>query len=992
MASLSLALLGPPLVQRDARPVDGFESARVRALLFFLAVEADRPHQRDALAGLFWPEQPDQVARSNLRQALANLRQALGDHEATPPFLLITRTTLQFNQASDAELDLARFLALLAACETHNHRRAESCVSCAERLEQAVALYRGSFLAEFFLGDSAEFEAWVVLRRESVHQRAVVALDALVLFHERRGDYERARSYAQRQLELDPWREETHRRLMRLLLLRGDRSAALAQYEACRRVLADELGVEPDEATTALYLQLRDYKPAAASAAPNLPATPRRVELPPQPTAFVGRETELAALGQLLENPACQLITIVGPGGIGKTRLAIQAGNNHARAFADGVVFVALAALNSAEFLVSAFVDALKITIGPQQDPKEQLLERLREQELLLVLDNFEQLLDGALLLADLLQAAPGVTLLVTSRERLDLRWEWIFDLDGLDVPGVGVEVELERFDAVQLFVQRARQLQRQFVLDDVAGPAVAQICRMVEGLPLGVELAAAAVREQSAAQIASSLRDSFLLLATTARDVAPRHRSMRAALDHSWQLLCPEEQHTLRRLAVFRGGFDQIAAAVVAKGTPAMLAALGNKSLLRRSADNRYSMHEAVRQYAEAQLGAAGEHREVAARHLQWAVELGMAAEPALIGPDQNVWFARLDHEHDNMRAALQWALEAPEAEAALLLASSLTRFWSNRGYLAEGRRWLEQAMAHPAYERAPVVAQLRALAGAGLLARLNADFAHARALLEACRDLGEASGERRWVAVALNGLGLVARRQGDLGTAAAFYEQSLFVAREHGERRDVLNALSNLAGVVNSRGDHARAAALYEESLAFSRETGDALGLATDLNNLGNAVFDMGDYARATALYEESCARYHEAGNLYGVSTVTYNLGDLALRTGDLPRSSHYLRTGLALAFDQGAGANCVLYLAKLAELAVKDGKHERAARLWGAAETQRKAIGVAHTPDEQAEHEQETNAVREQLGAEAFAAEWDVGARLSLAEAVAFARMGV
>jgi len=258
MTRLSLALLGPTQLTLDGQPVGGFAYNKARALLVYLAVETYRPHQRDALATLLWPEMPDEAARHNLRQALANLREAIDDAAASPPFLLITRDTIQFNPASDYDLDVSTFMALLAVCESHAHRHLERCRSCAARMEQASALYRGDFLAEFTLVDSAPFEEWQLRQRERLHQRALDVLAHLANYHERRDDDEPARRYAQRQIELDPWREEAHRQLMRLLARGGQRSAALAQYETCRRILASDLGVEPEAETTALYEQIRD--------------------------------------------------------------------------------------------------------------------------------------------------------------------------------------------------------------------------------------------------------------------------------------------------------------------------------------------------------------------------------------------------------------------------------------------------------------------------------------------------------------------------------------------------------------------------------------------------------------------------------------------------------------------------------------------------------------------------------------------------------------
>jgi DNA-binding SARP family transcriptional activator len=307
MAQLALSLLGPLQVSLDGVPAAGFESQKGRALLAFLSLEAERPHARDALAGLLWPNQPDQHARKNLRQALANLRQTLGDKRATPPYLHITRDTIQFNRASNHQLDVLAFCDHLAACDQHRHRHPETCRTCARRLQQVAALYRGTFLDQFFLDDSAAFEEWMLLKREWLHARALAALTQLAGYHERRAEYGLAQQHARRQLALDPWHEAGHRQLMRVLAASGQRSAALLQYATCQRVLAAELGVAPEPATTALFARIQSGAASAPERAARLPDT---LAAHTPPTALIGRQTELAELAERLEDRRCRLLTL----------------------------------------------------------------------------------------------------------------------------------------------------------------------------------------------------------------------------------------------------------------------------------------------------------------------------------------------------------------------------------------------------------------------------------------------------------------------------------------------------------------------------------------------------------------------------------------------------------------------------------------------------------------------------------------------------------
>ncbi len=563
MARLALSLLGPVQLTLDEIPVRSFPYDKVIALLAFLAVEAGRPQRRETLAALLWPDHDSRAARHSLSQALFRLRELVED-SADRPLLLATRNTVQFNRTVGHWVDVLAFQDLFDRRERHDHPAGQLCRGCARWLCEAVDLYRGDFLEQLSIPDAANFDEWVLPRRAAFRNQALHALTDLIEYHDRQGNLAEAGSYARRQLALDPYCEEAHRRLMSLLARGGDRSGALVHYERCRRLLRDELGVEPEAATTALFQRIRDnVEEGAESSRPSLaPVQPRsRYELPRPLTPFVGRRAELARLSELLFESKARLITLTGPGGAGKTRLALQAVAPAVEALADGACFVPLAAVPAGGLLASAVADALALQLRGAATPQEQLLDFLRERELLLVLDNFEHLLDEAVLVSRLLARAPRLQIVVTSRERLQLYAELVFEVEGLDVPPDAETSSLADYDAVQLFIQSARRVRSSFDPNPDTIQVVARICRLVGGLPLGIELAAAWVPVLSCAEIAAEISKGLDFLAAEIRDLPERHRSIRAVFDRSWQMLSPLDQDVFRRLAVFRGGFPRDAA-----------------------------------------------------------------------------------------------------------------------------------------------------------------------------------------------------------------------------------------------------------------------------------------------------------------------------------------------------------------------------------------------------------------------------------------------
>jgi len=733
--------------------------------------------------------------------------------------------------------------------------------------------------------------------------------------------------------------------------------------------------------------------------APNLPAIfpalnsldARHTNLPAPPTALIGRETELAQIADRLEQRDCRLLTLVGPGGIGKTRLALQAAINLHGSFPDGVYFVPLAALNSAALLVPAIAGALDSTVHGPADPRAQLLAYLREKDLLLVLDNFEHLLAGADVLSDLVEAAPGVLLLATSREPLHLRAEWLLDIQGLPVPERADDSGVEQSSAVRLFVQTANRMQADFALSPENIPSVVRICQLVAGMPLAIELAAAWVRARSCREIAQELEQSLESLTTTMHDVPARHRSMRAVFDHSWRLLSDAEQGVLRRLSVFRGGMQADAAARVAGATPLLLAALVDKSLLHHNGAGRYELHELVRQYAGEQLEQAGEAERTRDTHAADFLALAQAAEPGLDGPARAIWLGRLEQEHNNLRAALAWSQAAGRAELGLQLVCALRMFWCEHGHLQEGWTWLEAALA-PSSVDVPRSLRAAALNSAAIVSSALGEYARAQELAEQSLALFREEGITAGVAWALTSLTELAMVQDNNAHACMLAEASLALNQELHDQWSIANSLGYLGQIAHRQGDDVRAAALFDDSLTRFRELEDTAGIASILCLVGEMIHCQGDNLRAAPLLEESLALFRELENKGEIPWALGHLARVVHSQGDDRRAIGLFQECLELSREQGDKPGIAGCLEGLAGIAALRGQPIRATHLFGAGVRLRETIGgqFHRRPIDGAEYERTLGSTRTQLDTATFAAAWAQGRALTLEQAIAEALM--
>jgi predicted ATPase/class 3 adenylate cyclase len=728
-----------------------------------------------------------------------------------------------------------------------------------------------------------------------------------------------------------------------------------------------------------------------------------RNNLPLQPTPLIGREKEVSEVCDLLRGDETRLLTLTGPGGTGKTRLALQAAADLLDDFPDGTFLAQLATLSEAELFLPAVAETLGVRETAEQPLDESLKDYLSERRMLLLLDNFEQVLGAAPAVTELLAGAPGLKVLTTSRAPLGLYGEHEFPVPPLTLPDLERPPPLERltqYEAVGLFLERARAVKPNFSITNESAPAVAEICVRLDGLPLAIELAAARIKMLPPRAMLQRLTSRLKLLTGGARDLPERQRTLRATIEWSHALLDESEQLLFGRLAVFSGGrtLEAIDAICDAEGDLPVdsfdgISSLLDKSLLRQeegpSGEPRFVMLETVHEFAREKLQDSGEAESIKRAHAGYFLTLAEEAYPELRGPDQLEWLERLEAEHDNMRAALSWALERKEVEVALRLGGAVWWFWWRRGYHSEGRRWLEEALAIEEWGWPELRAM--ALAGAGALASEQGDLDQAQEACEEGLELlaqearEEASEARLWL---LACLGWVAWEREDYRQATELFAESLALSREIKDTWWLASSLSDLAVVSHSRGDSERATELYEESMDLIREQGDKHGLAICLGNLAMVVCSQGDLGRAAQLTEEAVALQRELGTRGGVSIGLYNLGWMALLQDDLGRAADLYGESLSLSWDSGLNPLVQNALEGFACVAGLRGEMERAAQLWGAAQALHQTKGIPRDTDFLAEADARISAVRSDMGEEAWEEAWNRGQAMTLDEAVSYA----
>jgi predicted ATPase/DNA-binding SARP family transcriptional activator/Tfp pilus assembly protein PilF len=925
---LRLKCLGSFEVSLDGQLLSSFISSKVPALLCFLALEPGA-HSRTELAGLLWAEVSEEKAKRSLRMALSDLRKLV------EPYLNISRQSVAFKHELPHQVDAADF-------------ESQSIVENAsiDEFQELSDKYEGDFLNGFYVDEAPLFEEWMLHKRENLRTASIRLLDRLSEYYLMHGHYDLGVEAADKLLNMEPWREETHRQLMKMFYRSGQRSAALTQYEKCKAILGDELDVLPIAATVDLYERI---KAAESDVVRNLP---------PQATPFVGRQREMAELSALVENPECRLITLAGVGGIGKSRLSIEIAKSMGTRFLDGVYFVPLAPLNSEEMIIPAIASAIKFQSVSRVKLEDELCSYLEHKEILLVLDNFEHLTAGAIILSTLLERVPKLKILITSRVVLSISWEWVIQLAGLEI--LGIEARNSNDSAAVKLFSICSQKCSGIALNDEELLSARKICSLLEGIPLGIEITAGLTAQSSPSKILEEIESDLNSVESKMLDSKSEHRSLSVVFEHSWRGLSHNEKILFRSLSVFRGGFDIQAVEGVLSASldyAELLLNLTNKSLITMTeseSHKRFGLLEPVRQFAQKKLEASSDTDNLHRKHLLHFLRLAEFASSELLGPKLIEWLDRLDQDQDNFRTAFEETLER-DIERGVLLCSALIDYWWSRGKMLEGSRWAglileridpgnlqqhalmqiikaefderlgdfegsksdaEQSLAY-SQSQSNKSGIARSLLCLGTIAWQQGMFETAHSFGEEALEICEDIKNKRQLSSAYGLLGRTAFRQSNFEEAKKHITKSLSISRELDLLSSSCSSLSNLGIIANSQADYRLAETYYKEALDINQRLGDLYGVSICIGNIGLALMNQGKFEQSKETFERTLALKQKVGDKWGVAWAMSNLGIIAIEQGDFDRAESLLHSSLAIDREQSERSREAIDLGNLGNI---------------------------------------------------------------------------
>lgn len=946
MTQYRLFLFGAPRLERNGRPIE-IKLRKAWALLAYLAVTG-KAQRRTDLALMLWPESDSAGARASLRRTLYRLSKIVGEE-----LIAAESETLALHPDHDLWCDVRGFKAAMADCLPMGRLRDGLSDDCWRQLKEAMGLFTDEFLGDFSVSGCPELEEWRFFESTDLANSLALVIEQLAWVHLARNELERALTLAQQLVTQDPLNEHAHRLVMEIYSRLGEDDAAIRQYQRCAEALVAELGIDPAPETHALFQQIQAgtlQRPAAEKSVDHT-FTPQPQQqlciLPEDDTPFVGRSQELERLCTIVMNPDCRLVTVIGLGGMGKTRLATAAGRALCQSMEDGVVFVSLVGVEESEDVASAIAQSLGISLTGQVAPLTEVANYLHSQRLLLILDNFEQLAGDTWVVAQLLETAPKLKLLLTSREPLRLQTEWRFDLEGLGFPNTEAEFGDDTsaqiaFDAVNLFIETARRVAPGFRLTPENQPHVYTLCRRVAGVPLALKLAATWLRVMPCAQIVAEIDRNMDILHSKMHDIPPRQQSMRAIFDYTWNLLRPQEQLGFQALSIFRGGFTQAAASSVAAVSLPLLYELMDHNLVTMGADMRYEIHELTRQFGAEKLSQSGQQPLLELRHSTYYLELTIQKEQEWVGRQAAQVAEEMGKELDNIRHAWRLALHQGNAELVELTVSGVALMYERLGLLVEGEHMMEMGLerfatgvegrydivqallalryAYSVHERGNTATQDAAIQRAmqwvdrlsspeqmGDIYYLRAAHALGEGNLETAYDLLEKAAQshqaanQNWQTInTYNFLGYIYSQQNRPTEAMQSLELAMELSLKRGNLRGEALTLSN-QGVAHYMAESYELAEIcFERALRLFKELGDTLAWARTTSNLGATYVERGRYQQALPCLEQVIPIFKRAKIQAHLFSALDSLNLLLLDTGQLERAAVSIGEQLHLAVE--------------------------------------------------------------------------------------------
>ncbi len=890
---LSLFSFGNFEVKLNERQITTqFRTDKERGLLAYLIAESHRPHRREILGELLWPEREEGIARTNLRQAILGLRRAVGDTNSPANFMHVTNEFIQLNPAGQVWFDAGIFAGHIKFAQSHAHPMVDECPVCIQHLEEAVTLYRGEFLETVFV-DSQPFQEWMVFKRETLFRDLLSALQSLASFYEKQTDYETARKFALKHVSLYPLEERAHRQLMRLLVLNGQRTTALEQYQICKKLLLEELGVEPGPQTQALYEQIRQGVSLVDlhTTPTNSPPSQEHWEtyfpnnLPTPLTAMIGREEEIEQLTRCLASPVCRLTTLIGSPGVGKTRLAIHVAEKNRDKFPDGIWFVPLETIKLEEELLPAIAKAIGF-VNEGQSLRDALMHHLQTQKALIILDNFEYLRPEGGVLLELLEKASTIKIMVTSRERINYQVACIFEIKGLPYPENPHADHAMNFPAVRLFLTRAlhRQIQVSIPANELSH--VVKICQLLEGLPLALELAAASVHQFSYTQIIDGIQNNLDMLKTSMPDVRKRHQSMYVAIHQSWTLLSADEQNVFARLGVFQGSFSLDAAIYIAGGAVSTLASLIDKSLVEMNVSRHYKLQLILRNFAIGKLNTnPTEASKIEERFARFYMDFLQQFDLTQISHLHHPVISEIEQEIDNIRSAWLWTAQHQACDGISQSMDVLWTYFNLRDQLKDGENF----------------------------------FQIGTKALKACLHLSDSG----WLlSKALASLGWFLSRQGEYDTANKYYSESIACFENHHQEEALVFPYFGIGYVAYQLGDYLSAETSFYDAVQAGEKSAEQKWTLMAKLYLALVQFALGKNPNPEKNLVDILISFEKKANVQGQLRTLKQLGDIAHMQGDLGRAkNYYMRTAqLAKQLEQ-TGMEALLSL-KLGTIACEEG----------------------------------------------------------------------